>query len=82
MQTGGMEMPTWLDDWFSRYEGSEVLTYVNMQRDEALSAAASNGVSQIRTIEIPSNAALTADLRPKRLILAIIDGRVIRAAFF
>jgi hypothetical protein len=53
-----------------------------MPRDEAVHAAESEEVRQVRIIEISSGLPLTADYRPSRLNLAIQDDRVVRAAFF
>jgi hypothetical protein len=68
----------------SRHETKIELPYVGMRRVEALSAADSDGIAQVRVIDIPAppNSALTADLRSKRLNLVIVDDRVVRAAFF
>ena len=72
------------DSWFARHEPAFELPYVGMSRQEARSAASSDGVAEIRVMEIPlrSNTAFTADLRPHRLNLLVVEGRVVRAAFF
>ena len=68
------------DSWFDRHEPAFELPYVGMSRQEARS----DGVAEIRVMEIPlrSNTAFTADLRPHRLNLLVVEGRVVRAAFF
>jgi hypothetical protein len=55
-----------------------------MARDEARAAAISNGITQVRVLEVPTppGTEWTADLRPNRLNLMIVEGRVVRAAFF
>jgi hypothetical protein len=79
-----MTVPSFLDDWFGRHEPKVSLRYVGMRREEALSAATSDGVARIRVIEIPAqpNSGLTADLHSRRLNFVIVDDRVLRAAFF
>jgi hypothetical protein len=78
-----VEYEEFLDRWFSRAEAEAgLLRYVGMPRDEAVHAAESEEVRQVRIIEISSGLPLTADYRPSRLNLAIQDDRVVRAAFF
>jgi hypothetical protein len=70
--------------WFDRHEPEVELAYVGMARDEARAAAISNGITQVRVLEVPTppGTEWTADLRPNRLNLMIVEGRVVRAAFF
>jgi hypothetical protein len=76
-------MPTgFLDDWFAPYESEVPLPYVGMRGDEGLNAAGAAGITDVRVIELPSEVALTLDLRSRRLNLLVVDGTVVRAAFF
>ena len=53
-----------------------------MTEQEARSAAAHNGIRQIRTLDLPLIGVVTADRGPHRLNLLVEEGRVLRAAFF
>lgn len=84
MQTGTVTDPRPGDDWFDRHEVTGGPPYVGMSREDAEAAARSDGIAQIRVVDIPSppGSALAADYRPGRLNLLIVDGQVVRAAFF
>jgi len=84
VQTGSVPTSPSTDPWFDRHEPLVALPYVGMARGEALSAASSNGVAHVRVMEDPpaTGTAFTADLRPSRLNLLVIEGQVVRAAFF
>ncbi len=83
-QTGSVTPTPFPHPWFDRAEPTVKLPYVGMSRQEALSAADANGVAQVRVMEvpIPPYTAFMADLRPNRLNLMIVEGQVVRAAFF
>jgi hypothetical protein len=83
-QTGFVTVSPHPHPWFDRHEPAVELPYVGMTRQEAESAASANGVIQLRIMDIPSppNLAVTADIRPQRLNLLVVEGRVVRAAFF
>ena len=56
--------------------------YVGMSAEEAASAAVRNGITEIRVFRLPVQSAYRLDHIPSRLNLAVVDGRVIRVAFF
>jgi hypothetical protein len=84
VKTGTVTDPPFFDEMFARHEPDVALPYVGMRRTEALSAAASSGVVEVRVIDLPFplNTFLFNDLRPGRLNLLVIEDRVRRAAFF
>jgi len=74
-----MDRAEWLDRWFTTTEDR----YLNLEPDEALAVARNAGIEDVRVIDLSGERTyLTADLRPRRLNMAIEEGRVIRAAFF
>jgi len=84
VQTGFVTASPLPHPWFDRHEPEVELPYIGMGRDEAQAAATSNGIAQVRVLEVPvpPGSAWTADFRPGRLNLMIAEGRVVRAAFF
>ena len=56
--------------------------YVGMSAEDAASAVVRDGITEIRVFRLPFQSALRPDHVPNRLNLAVIDGRVIRVAFF
>jgi hypothetical protein len=84
VKTGAVTVPPFFDEMFARHEPDVALPYVGMHRAEALSAANSSGVVEVRVIDLllPPNTLLFNDLRPERLNLLVIEDRVQRAAFF
>jgi hypothetical protein len=55
--------------------------YVGMSAEEAASAAVRDGITEIRVFRLPCQT-YRIDHIPNRLNLPVIDGRVIRVAFF
>jgi hypothetical protein len=56
--------------------------YVGMSAEDAASAAVGDGITEIRVFRLPFDRAYRKDHIPNRLNLAVLDGRVIRVAFF
>jgi hypothetical protein len=85
-----VSVPGWVDDWFEAHPAA--LEFVGLSRDEAERAAAMAGIASVRVMDLDSDSrryretgqrvAYTADLRPTRLNLALVDGVVVRAAYF
>jgi hypothetical protein len=55
--------------------------YVGMSAEDAASAAIRDGITEIRVFRLPKSGRWL-DHRPNRLNLAVLNGRVIRVAFF
>jgi hypothetical protein len=53
-----------------------------MSAEEAASGAVRDGITEIRVFRLPLQSAYRLDHIPNRLNLAVVDGRVIRVAFF
>ena len=70
--------------FFSPIQDAEWLDlgYVGMEESEAVIAAERNEVSEVRVFRLPFRSAYRLDYKPERLNLAIVEDRVIRAAFF
>jgi len=56
--------------------------YVGMSAEDAASAAVRDGITEIRGFRLPFDKPYRRDRFPNRLNLAVLDGRVIRVAFF
>ena len=56
--------------------------YVGMNVEDAASTAIRDGITEIRVFRLPFNRPLRTDHVPNRLNLAVVEGRVIRVAFF
>ena len=56
--------------------------YVGMSAEDAASAAIRVGITNIRVFRLPFHRPYIRDHLPDRLNLAVIDGRVVRVAFF
>jgi hypothetical protein len=72
-------VPGWLDGWFT---GTEQQPYVGMRVSEALVAAQSDDVGEIRLVDLPLRTDFPLDYDPHRLNLAVSVDRVLRAGFF
>jgi hypothetical protein len=65
-----------------------VTEFVGLSEAQARDAATTLGVEKVRVIVLDcargegKHYRLSADLRPARLNLAIVEGRVVRAAYF
>ena len=77
----------WLErSSFARHE--LVAEFVGLSEVEAKYAAATSGISDVRTLVLDRPAGegkyyrMTADRRMTRLNLAVVGGRVVRAAYF
>jgi hypothetical protein len=53
-----------------------------MSAEDAASAAVRDGITEVRVFRLPFDRAYRLDHIPNRLNLAVLDGRVIRVAFF
>jgi hypothetical protein len=77
---------SWLEHWFGHHEA--VTEFVGLSEAHANDVAAASGVANVRVIvfdrpqEDGEYRRLSADRRPARLNLAILGGRVVRAAYF
>jgi len=56
--------------------------YAGMSAEDAASAAVRDGITEIRVFRLPFDRPYIKDRIPNRLNLAVLDGRVIRVAFF
>ena len=56
--------------------------YKGLDEAEAVAAAERKGVAEIQVFRLPFRSFYRLDYKPDRLNLAIVDGQVIRAAFF
>jgi hypothetical protein len=85
VQRGLLDLSRPDDDtgFFSLTEGPEWLDigYVGMDEGEAV-AAERDGIAEVRVVRLSLRSAFRLDHKPERLNLVIIEGRVIRAAFF
>jgi hypothetical protein len=76
----------WLEHRFGRHQS--VTEFVGLSEAQARDAATALGVEKVRVIvldrprEEGKHYRLSADRRPARLNLAIVEGRVVRAAYF
>lgn len=72
-------IPLILDGWFT---ASPEQRYLGLLEDDAIAAAESIGITEIRLFHAPSIGVWMKDYLPKRLNFVIAENRVIRAAFF
>ena len=76
----------WLERHFGRHE--QLAEFIGLPEAQARNAAASSGVTDVRMIVLDRPRedgkfySLSADHRSARLNLAVIGGRVVRAAYF
>jgi hypothetical protein len=73
-----MGSPKWAG---ADYESPESQRYVGMKRSEVLNSVEDAGIP-IRVLEGGNMITLTADYRPQRLNILVVDGIVTKAAFF
>lgn len=76
------EVPLALDRQFAR-SPRQAPRYVGLPGPEAQRAAESAGTDQVRVVSLDGGPfGLCQDGRPRRLNLLVLDGVVVRAAFF
>jgi hypothetical protein len=74
----------WLHQTFDRYP--PVREYLGLKKTLAERAAAEAGINDVRTVvldeQVSGYRVFHSDARPGRLNLAVVEGKVVRAAFF